>query len=321
MVVCRTYMELGDYAFDYVADVKITSSWKNLTDTATISLPKMVVHRPTGQSPKKAVDLIKRGDKALVKFGYNDTLSQRFSGYVVGVKPGMPMEFTLEDEMFQYKSMPVTPVVFKDGSSVEDVLKHLGFKPNQYDLLGDIRIIGAMVFREDVTNVAMGLKKLKDTISLPIFYRNGKINVGDPYKAKSPKIHYLALGHNVVEHKLEWKDRDEVKIKVQAVSMKRDGSQLKVEVGDTSGEVHTLHFPDMAEADLRAIAEAHVEKLKWTGWRGSLTTFAEPSIEHGDIVNLSDYDSEIEGKYFIDEVVSTSGTGGIRQELKLGAKA
>ncbi len=321
LVQAKTYMELGEYYFDYVANVLINSSWKNLTDTCTISLPKMVVHRPTDQSPKKAIDILKRGDHALVKFGYDDNLVEKFSGYIVGVEPGMPMVFKLEDEMFKFKEISVEPKVFKDGTSVADVLKYLGFKESDYSILGDINIIGSMVFREDITNVAMALKKLKDTIGLPVFFRNKKLNIGDPYKAKNPTIHYLAFGHNIVSHKLEWKDKAEVKIKVQAISMYKDGTQKKVEVGDSNGEVHTLHFPEMTEADLKKIAEANIEKLKWTGWRGKLTLFAEPAVEFGDIVSLTDYDNEIEGKYYVDEVESTSGTGGIRQELKLGAKA
>lgn len=316
-VSARTYIELGQYVYGYVCEVKVKSTWKNLTDTCTITMPKKAVHV---RGKKATQDLIKVGDKALVKFGYDNNLVERFKGYVSSVKPGMPMEFKLEDEMYNLKRMPVENKSWEDNVKVEDVLKYIGVK--KYKLIGNgsIDIQGSFTL-QDCKNAAQALIHLKDALPIAFFFRNGTLIVGDPYKVSNPKKVYLTFGYNVIDHSLEFKSKDDVKIKVEAISKHDTGKDVKVVVGDSGGETHTYHVGmNLKEADVRKIAEANLDKFKWSGWRGKVTLFGEPVVNHGDIAVFNDPDKEIEGSYWIDEVESSSGTGGIRQELLIGRK-
>lgn len=71
---------------------------------------------------------------------------------------------------------------------------------------------------------------------------------------------------------------------------------------------------------MKAIADDEIERLKYDGYKGSLTIFGN-SFNHGDIINLKD-DSypERNGRYLIKKVVTTFGQNGFRQKLELDTK-
>lgn len=319
MVICRTNIALGKYIYPYVCEVKIESTWKTLTDTATISLPKKSVHKQSGMS---AQSLISIGDEVVVKIGYDDRITQRFSGYVTSIVPGMPMEFKCEDKMWQLKRRSVANKSWRAGVKVADVLQYIGFKPNEYELIGNgsIDIEGDFTLR-DCANAAQALMRLKEALPIAFFFRNGKLIVGDPYKIKKPNKVYLVFGYNIIDHALEFKKAEDVKIRIEAISKSDKGKDVKVIVGDQDGETHTYHVGmNLNEAQVRKVAEANLSLFKWSGWRGTLTLFGEPVINHGDIAVLIDHTGEIEGSYWVDKVEITSGTGGIRQLVTIGRK-
>jgi hypothetical protein len=317
MFVCNTHIELGSWLYEFVCEVKIKSTWKQLTDTCTITLPKKTVMVKNGT---KAQSLVKVGDTALVKFGYDERIAERFKGYISAIKPGMPMEFQLEDEMFQLKRKEVKPKSFQ-SATVEGVLKYIGVE--KYKIIGDGKIdIGGDFTLDGISNAAQALLKLKEALPIAMFFRGDTLYIGEVYKAANPNRVKLWFGHNIIDHSLEYKDKDDVKIKVEAISKQDDGKDVKVEVGDPDGERHTFHTAmNMKQADVKAFAEAHIDEFKWSGWRGTVTLFGEPIVAHGDIVELYDDTHEIEGNYYADEVETTNGTGGIRQIVTIGRKA
>ncbi len=134
MVICRTNIELGKYIYPYICEVKIESSWKTLTDTCTISLPKLTTHKQSGLA---AQSLIHVGDEAVVSFGYEDRLHERFRGFVMAIKPNMPMEFNCEDKMWELKRKSVANKSWRAGVKVKDVLEYIGLQPNEYELIGN----------------------------------------------------------------------------------------------------------------------------------------------------------------------------------------
>lgn len=319
MVICNTNIELGDYIYPYICEVKIESSWKTLTDTCTISLPKMVTHKQSGLAAQRLVEV---GSEAVVSFGYDDRLRERFRGYVMNIKPGMPMEFKCEDKMWELKRKSVANKSWKAGVKVKDVLEYIGLKPSDYELIGNgsIDIEGDFTLR-DCANAAQALMRLKEALPLAFFFRNGKLVVGDPYRIQNPKKVYLAFGYNIIEHSLEYKSAEDVKVRVEAISKHDKGKDVKVVVGDQSGETHTYHVGmNLSETEVRKVAEANISLFKWSGWRGTLTLFGEPVVNHGDMVVLTDRTKEIEGSYWIDKVELTSGTDGIRQVITIGRK-
>jgi hypothetical protein len=92
--------------------------------------------------------------------------------------------------------------------------------------------------------------------------------------------------------------------------------------GVPAGELRTISAVGLTEPELRAYVRAEAARLRFDGYRGSLTSFGLPAAEHGDIAVLSDPDyPERAGSYFIDEVIKSFGVAGSRRVIKLGPKA
>jgi len=74
-------------------------------------------------------------------------------------------------------------------------------------------------------------------------------------------------------------------------------------------------------SEAKKLLQRETERLRYTGYRGSFTTFGKPDIRHGDIVNLSDpIFPERSGKYLVKRVRTTFGMNGYRQEVELESK-
>ncbi|MEO1006846.1 MAG: hypothetical protein AAFW67_13570, partial [Cyanobacteria bacterium J06638_38] len=78
-------------------------------------------------------------------------------------------------------------------------------------------------------------------------------------------------------------------------------------------------YYNMSEADLRKTAENDLQLFKRTGYRGSLTGFGSPFVDHGDTVKIIDSDfPEREGSYIVDDVKVSFSVGGFRREIQIG---
>ena len=317
MVSCTSDIRLGSEQFDYLTELEVRTAWRTLTDTAALRMPRQVIHKYDLQH-RKYDDIVRRGDKVDLQWGYDYNHPHRFQGYVTGNKPGMPMVIEMEDEMFRLKERSVDPKAFTGTVQVDDILKYIGV--TDYELIGQVGVLGDFSIGQDMT-AAKVLLKLKDSIGFPVFYRDGRLHVGDPYQAQKPRVVNLKFGENVVDWNLEFKHADDIKLKVIAISKLKNGKKLKVILGDKDGEVHTLNFEPLDKETLKLRAKALFGKLKYTGYRGDLTLFGEPYVQHGEVVNFMDDEQEILGKYWTDAVNRTSNMVGVRQKVKIGVIA
>lgn len=314
MFKCECHIELDKFDFRYLTNVSIAKSWKEFTAKATIKFPRNIKDRD-----KLLQDLVKRGDKISVSLGYDDQLIYRFVGNVNEVKPTIPIELSCEDNMFLLKQKKVKPKSWKT-CTVNDVLDYCGVK--DYDTLGTIQL-GTFQITSNMSNVVKVLEAIKEHTRLAVFMRKGVVIIGKQYDASKATTHVFDFKKNIISHDLIFKKKDEVQLKVTAISNKADGTKIEVSVGDDSGEERTLNYYNLNESQLKAIATAEVDKLKYDGYRGGFVAFGLPYIEVGDIIDLRDQDyPEKAGKFWVDEVTTTSGVGiGIRQDIKLGPKA
>jgi len=321
-LVCK--VTIGTLVFDFVNSVEINSSWKDLTSTAVIKLPRKVYTIKND----KLDSLIKRGDKVKIELGYDDLLVEEFTGYVTSVKPTYPIEITCDDAMYLYKEMPVNPKNFPGNSSIKDVFDYLGIKENDYEAIGgsasNISLGGLFAITNDEGTIAKVFEKLeKASAILNIYIRNGKLMVGKQYDPeKKIADHIFVIGKNVVSSNLTFRKKEEILLDVTAISKNRNGKQISVHAGDYTGDKRTLNYDDLTEKQLLEQANAEVDKLKYTGYTGDFTAFGIPSVQHGDIVNLIDLENkEREGTLYVDVVQKTFGTGGYRQKITLGKVA
>jgi hypothetical protein len=315
-------IQIGTLTLNFVTDVRIESSWQLLTDTCAIRVPRRIaLLGRDGYLP----DVVRVGDRVVVRYGYDGALRTEFSGYVVGVKTGPPAEITCEDDMWLLKRKPMT--MSWRAVSLQTVLEYVRAKSGASF---PIQTLGSMDLGKFTINQATGaqvLEAIRKDYGIRSFFREGTLVAGDPYKARTKATrHMLAFQRNVISNDLTYARAQDFRIRVRAISHvtgPRKGKKRVVkEFGDPDGELRTLNFSGVPADQLEARAKAELARLRFDGYRGTLTTFGVPLVEHGDIVVLQDPDyPEREGAFAVDKVSKSFGTGGSRRTITLGPKA
>ena len=88
----------------FVTSVTVKSSWKMLTSTAEIVMPRMV----QAFGKRSLFDRFRPGDPVTVELGYNAGYVKEFEGYILNVGQGVPVTVTCEDEMYMLKRKAVS---------------------------------------------------------------------------------------------------------------------------------------------------------------------------------------------------------------------
>ncbi|MEA2040941.1 MAG: hypothetical protein U9N85_00120, partial [Bacteroidota bacterium] len=82
--------------YNYVGDVNIMSSLKNLTDICTLKVPRKLKYEQ-----KDITHYIKRNNEITIKLGYDNQLETVFKGYIKTVSTGMPIIIQCENEAWK----------------------------------------------------------------------------------------------------------------------------------------------------------------------------------------------------------------------------
>lgn len=309
MIVLTCKISINNLVFDFVNKTEAETAWQVLTDRATIVIPRNVKI-----DKDRITEYIKTGDSVKIELGYDDKLEVVFSGYVTHIKPRVPIEITCEDSMWKLKQLNISYNVRKE--SLKDVLTRF-FKGYKLDV--EDTSISRMYI--DKLSGSRLLEKLKNEYSLYGFFRGETLVVGKQYNPETANEVKFRLHYNIIDDDLIYKTKDQVKLKVKAISNNADGSKSEVEIGDLEGETRTLKFYNQSMTELKKAAHREYNRLMYDGWRGSFTAFGEPFVKHGDIVEIQ-YERETEktGRYWVDKVKYSFGTNGYRQTINLGAK-
>lgn len=309
MEVLNCHIVIGKYTFDYVHKVDITSSWMQLTDGGTITLPANL--RLTNNQLKQ---YFKKGDAVEVFIGYESFgLTKVFEGFLTRIHPTVPIVLDVEDLMWKLKQIQVNDTAKNEtiGSFLSRVLPY-EIDAFEIDLPRFIasKITGAQL-----------LEQIKSDFGLSAFVRNGKVVVGKQYDPENTTHHIFELDNNVLTDQLEFVAKEDVKLKITAISNNADGTKTEITLGETDGEERSLNFYNLSKADLKALAEKEMQRLVYDGYRGTITAFGEPIVMHGDIVELrNSTESDKTGNYYVDGVVYRYGIEGVRQEITLGSR-
>ena len=308
----RCVIRVGEYSFDFVNELELSSAWKNVTDTGFLRIPRKLLLR--GESIAAGDNsLFKRGDSVEVSLGYYPELVSVFMGYVSDILPGSPFELRIEDSAFLFKQSSIT----KSYASI--TLKQLleDLCPIPFEALD--ADLGA--FRITRANFAQVVRELKESYGLICWVRNGTLYAGLAYRPELMVEHVIDVQSQVIGDDLIYQREEDIRVKVKAISIQPDNSRIEVEVGDPDGEERTLNYYNLTMADLIATAEREIPKLKYTGYRGTFATFGAPTIDHGDSVEIQDLKTpERAGSYLVDEVITSQGMAGFRQRVTLGPK-
>jgi len=150
------------------------------------------------------------------------------------------------------------------------------------------------------------------------------LHVGTPYllTVEDRKKHKFDFEKNIISSDLEYKRKDEVKIKVKAISISsKDNSKIEVTKGDKEGELRTINKVDLSKSQLEEEAIRQIDLLKYEGFRGSFESFGQPFTRPCDSVELTDPNvKERNGSYFVKSVSYSFGMNGYRQNVELDKK-
>lgn len=313
---------VGRWHFTYANRIEIKRDVEALTETCRITLPRRLRLRERDIFAG-ASRLIKAGDPVTVKCGYG-TAETVFTGYVSRVEVDTPVVIECQDAMYLLKKTEVQPRSWK-SATVSDVVSYIAPQ------VGDTSLVDMSLGTFRVTNkptaptAARVLEYICSTYSLRAYFLRGALHVGLAYTTDGARTYdYFfrprSWSDAIITSSLKYNEAEDVKVRVKAISIQRDNTRLEAEAGDPGGELRTVHFQNMTTEELKAAAEAAVDKLKVAGYTGSFTTFGEPVVQKADRVTLHS-DDRPQGLYTVQAVTYTAGVGvGIRQEITIGSK-
>lgn len=315
MFVLGAYITIGNYIFTHVNDVKIESSRKSLLDTAVIKLPRKYDNNII-------TSVLKVGDPVSIRLGYNSNLTDEFSGFVLKIGCNVPVEIECEDNMYELKRTEVKPKSWKTVK-LSEIVKYIApdavIEVEKYDVTFTSYVIGSRL------TVAKVLEGLKDQYNLDVYYRpDGKLYVGIGLWEKltgadTTVVYDTTL--NVINQSLKYRTTDSSLIKLHMESHMANGKIITYEAGDIEGEVRSANVYNMTLDDMKKIADTRIKEYKFNGLEGSINTFGEPAVRHGQLATIYDpVQPDYDGKYIIDSVVTSFGISGYRREVSLGRR-
>ena len=294
------------------SEVEIESSWKILTDTAIIRLPRNVKYF----DKFKVREVFKRGDRVKIELGYDGVLTTEFTGYITEVSASIPIEIKCQDEMFKVKQLPVN---FSAKSiQLEKLLKQI-IPGYQIDAMEGLEL-GTVRFAK--TTVGEVLDKLNSELKIYTYIEpNTKTIVsGKIYADNSDQnIVNFNLERNAVSNDLQYRNREDITVKVNGSCISK-GVKIEYSYGDNNADKNIeWQFSVRTKPELEIQVKRFYEANKRDGFDGSFTAFGIPRVQHGWKVNLKSYIyPDRDGIYYVESVTKTFKKAEYRQQIKLG---
>lgn len=269
-----------------------------------------------------------------------------YSGFIAKVQPHAPVEISLEDRMFKCKQIKAQNKLYKASQyDAEGIVKDLILQYNSANPSDPIEYaeppqptstkVGD--FRVQNNTIAQVLEYMQKTLHINSWFRGNKLHSGaivyypNNIQANHPVFHFqknIIPGDN-----LNYTRTDDLAIGVHAYSVQKEATsevnskgktkvkhkRIELYVGDVSGEIRTYYSPSATStAELKKEAEDWMRRWRYEGFQGKFTTFGEPYVNHGDLIDLAnDILPDQNGTYFVKSVERSAGVGGYRQTIEL----
>lgn len=298
-----------------VTSVHIESTFRELTGRAEITIARNVAYF----DKYKVKEVFQGGDPVKIELGYNGNFITEFTGYVASVSASVPIVIKCEDEMYKLKRIPVN--FSSPGITLENLLKTVcpGYDVNALEgvQLGGVRFAK--------TSVGKVLQKLSEDPFKIYSYMRGKQLVSGKYYADVDGVtHRFDLERNCVSNALNYRNRENVLVKINGTSVLANGKKVTFDFGEDGGDQLNLTYYNIElKAELERLVRHDYEKRKQDGFDGTFTAFGIPSVKHGDKANItSEIYPDRAGIYYIESVVKDfTDDAKYRQIIKLGDKA
>ena len=302
-----------EFALTRINSVQIESTWETLTDTATIILPRNVIDF----TKNDVKTVFKKGDPVEIYLGYDEKLLLEFTGFISEVSADVPIKIKCDDFMYLLKKHSVN--VSMRSTRLIDLIKLIVPKGIEYDV-ADINI-GTKRFPN--TTAAKILEELQGN-EIYSYFVGKKLIVGKVYSDNIGDPVVLNFSKNVIDNNLQYKNAEDVIIKIIANSTLPKGKKLRVEFGDDFGqEQHLSYYNITLKEELLKLAKADYDKFKIEGFEGNISAFGIPSVTHGMKAKVISYQyPDRKGLYFIKKVVKDfDDSPKYRQTIELDKKA
>lgn len=320
MFILDGKVTIGNFSFNSVHEIEITKSVEELSDTAIIKLPTRFKVRQNG-SQQFTEDAIKVGDKVAITLAYEGKYSGvEFMGYVKKISPKIPLEIHCEDALWVLRRKNITKSW--EGTTMKEILQEV-VKGTSVELASNIPNMKLDKWIIRKANGAQVLESLKKDLLMTIFINDeGKLYCGLQQLTNIGQTVVYDLNYNLVENNLEFKSKEDRRIKVKYTYIDKENKRNSIEVGDPDGEQREYHTSVISDVNqLEKMALSEIEKLKYDGFDGDVTSILMPYSTRGMKAKIIDKEHpNREGNYFIKKVVTTFGTGGARRKISIGNK-
>lgn len=316
MYVLCSNITIGGKRFAGVHEVKIKRSIHLIGATASVKVPVTSVLRQEGAPPAyvETAQAIKVGDPVDIRLGYDGQYKTEFRGYVKQLNLQTPLEIICEDEFYTTRRRNVT---LQGKTTLAAVLKACGLTVGYATTL----TLGA--FPVDNKPAAWVLGKLQTEYGLAIWFDlEGRVYACEPYKVIGETVKYR-LRYNVVkDDDLKYQRAEDVKLKIKAICIYKDGAKVEATIGPKDGTEKKLYFYDVADQnELAALAAAELKRYSYDGYSGKITTFLQPYAAPCMVAEIEDeVYHQRDGRYYIESVETTYGTNGARRTMEIGIK-
>ncbi len=311
---------IGKVKLNAIESINVKSSWRALTDTAEIVLPRNLDYK--GQ---KLDQVILRNDPVVIKVGYvGREMITEFEGYVREVEPNVPIRILCEDEMLKLKAGKITKSW--RNAKLEEIVKLIA--PGYTYKIQDAKL---SYICKDKTP-AQVLLDLRDYGVYSYFRKiDGKLTLvsGFPYQLEFSKL-TLHMQKNVNKNDLKFRSATDYRLEVKAIANLPTGRKTIEHwpYKDVEGaELITMNYGELStdEAErkkqLLAYAQAEYTKYKVDGYRGNVVLWQIPIVRHGDQVRVIDARyPEREGIYIVDATILESAEPYVKRTCELGPK-
>lgn len=263
------------FLFDFITSNSGSSSWANLTDTFTITLPRRIYFKDNSTGKTTTWDdtpvygnpdtqpLLLRGDKILIEQGYSyfkptsqggfnrretvTDLVTRFDGYITRIVNKTPITLECKDNMFLLQQSYVEDKLWDvNGTTytLETMLKEMLLKSP----IAKVKTFGIKIdnfkhnigkFRTEGVTIAQVLQELRQYYHLESYFRGDELRCGViRYYPEDKKSHTFHFQKNVIDDDLDYQRKDDIRIGILAKSIN------KVEVvgaTNSKGKAKTKH--------------------------------------------------------------------------------
>lgn len=279
-----------------------------------------------------------------------------FEGYINAINNDMSIELDCEDDMWLLKQISTPNKTFSQsqgytvGKMLEEILVGKGFNVAVRDKvsaeIGDFICVNK-------ESVAKMLERLKKDYHLYTYIRRINTASGVKKELRCAAIAYYPedqkdvfnglerdrewifdFNQNIISSDLKYFRKEDLNVHIQAISktttvtgttrsgkQKTKKSDVIVYVPDDkihNCELRTYHYLNTSAEKMKVLATKKLNRMSYTGWRGSFTTFGMPSARHGDLCYLqSRAMTERNGQFLVKSLKKSFGVNGYRQIIEL----